>query len=150
MAPADIHALVSYVRSVPAIASPDLPAAIAPPAPVSPKTGSVSANALGKKVFEQACVSCHGWTGVSAITPYATISGTRAVNDPAATNVAQIVISGTTRHTPAGVISMPAFGGIYSDADIAAVANYVTARFGSEKSEIAEKDVAALRGQTSR
>ena len=150
MAPADIRALVSYVRSVPAVVSPDLPATIAPPAPVSPKAGGATANALGKKVFEQACVSCHGWTGVSAITPYATISGTRAVNDPAATNVAQIVISGTTRHTPAGVISMPAFGGIYSDADIAAVANYVTARFGSEKSEIAEKDVAALREQTSR
>jgi mono/diheme cytochrome c family protein len=150
MAAADVHALVSYVRSVPAIASPDLPEAIAPPAPASPKEGGAAANALGKKVFEQACVSCHGWTGVSAIAPYATISGTRAVNDPAATNVAQIVISGTTRRTPAGVISMPAFGNIYSDTDIAAVANYVTARFGSEKSEIAEKDVAALRAQTSR
>jgi mono/diheme cytochrome c family protein len=150
MAPADIRALVSYVRSVPAVVSPDLPATIAPPAPVSPKAGGATANALGRKVFEEACVSCHGWTGVSAITPYATISGARAVNDPAATNVAQIVISGTTRHTPAGVVSMPAFGGTYSDADIAAVANYVTARFGSEQSGIADKDVAALRTQTSR
>ncbi|MGO9398401.1 MAG: hypothetical protein ACLP19_11245 [Xanthobacteraceae bacterium] len=43
------------------------------------------------------------WTGVSAISPYATIAGARAVNDPQATNIAQIVISGTTRHTPAGV-----------------------------------------------
>ena len=50
---------------------------------------------------------------------------------PAATNVAQIVISGTKRHTE-GALSMPAFGNAYSDVEIAAVANYVTARFGSQ------------------
>ena len=71
-------------------------------------------NALGRKVFQEACVSCHDWTGVSAISPYATIAGTRAVNDMAATNVAQIVISGTRRLTPHGIISMPAFGAAYS------------------------------------
>jgi hypothetical protein len=31
---------------------------------------------------------------------------------------------------------MPAFGSIYSDAEIAAVANYVTGRFGSAPSKI--------------
>ena len=150
MAPADIHALVAYVRSVPAVASSDLPATIAPPAPASPKAGGAIAERAGKKIFEDACASCHGWTGVSAISPFATIAGARAVNDPTAINVAQIVISGTRRHTPARRRFMPAFGGAYSDAEIAAVANYVTARFGSEKSEITEKDVAALRKQTSR
>jgi mono/diheme cytochrome c family protein len=44
---------------------------------------------------------------------------------------------------------MPAFGSAYSDAEIAAVANYVTARFGSKPSAITEQDVAALRKQTS-
>jgi mono/diheme cytochrome c family protein len=150
MSPPDIHALVAYVRSVPAVASADLPATIAPPAPPSPNEGGATANALGKKVFQEACVSCHSWTGVSAISPYATIAGTRAVNDPAATNVAQIVISGTRRLTPEGIISMPAFGASYSDVEIAAVANYVTGRFGSAQSNITENDVAALRGQTSR
>jgi mono/diheme cytochrome c family protein len=146
---ADVHALVSYLRSIPPIAAPDLPATLAPSAPASPKEGGGANDALGKKVFEQACVSCHNWTGVSAITPYATIVGARAVNDPTATNVAQIIISGTTRRTPQGVVSMPAFGSVYSDVEIAAVANYVTARFGSEKSKIAESDIAALRKQTS-
>ena len=150
MAPEDIHALVSFVRSVPPVASPDLPATLAPPAPASPKDNVVAANALGKKIFQEACVSCHNWTGVSAITPYATIAGARAVNDPAATNVAQIVISGTRRNEPQGVVSMPAFGSIFSDTEIAAVANYVTARFGSEKSAVTESDIAALRKQTSR
>jgi mono/diheme cytochrome c family protein len=150
MTPADIHALVSFVRSVPPVASPDLPATLAPPAPASPKDGAVASNALGKKIFAEACVSCHNWTGVSALTPFATIAGARAVNDPTATNVAQIVISGTRRHQPQGIVSMPAFGGAYSDMEIAAVANYVTARFGSETSAVTENDVAALRKQTSR
>jgi mono/diheme cytochrome c family protein len=146
----DIAALVVYLRTVPAIAAPDLPATTASPAAVSPGEAKVSTEALGKKVFEEACVSCHDWTGVSAISPYATLTGARTVNDPAATNVAQIVISGTRRLTPKGVISMPAFGGAYSDVEIAAVANYVTARFGSAPSKITDKDVAELRGETSR
>jgi mono/diheme cytochrome c family protein len=147
MAESDIRALAVYLRSVPAVASADLPATIAPPAPPSPKAGGVKGDALGKKLFEGACVSCHNWTGVSAISPFATIAGTRAVNDPTATNVAQIVISGTTRHVPAGVISMPAFGAAYSDEEIAAVANYVTGRFGSAPSRVSEQDVADLRRQ---
>jgi mono/diheme cytochrome c family protein len=148
MAPSDIRALVVYLRSVPAISEPDLPATIAPAAPPRPDEDR-TAVALGKKVFQEACVSCHDWSGISAISPYATIAGARAVNDPKATNVAQIVISGTRRSTPNGIISMPAFGAAYSDIEIAAVANYVTARFGSEPSKVTEKTVADLRGQTS-
>ncbi len=81
MAPADINAVVAYLRSVPPVASSE-PATIAPPAPPSPKQGGETADVLGKQVFEGACVSCHSWTGVSAISPYATIAGARAVNDP--------------------------------------------------------------------
>jgi mono/diheme cytochrome c family protein len=63
--------------------------------------------------------------------------------------VAQIVITGTRRITPQGVVAMPAFGSTYSDAEIAAVANYVTARFGSRASAITERTVANLREQAS-
>jgi mono/diheme cytochrome c family protein len=148
LAPEDVRALGAYLRSVPATASPDLPATPAPAAPASHKQGNGAALAQGKRVFEGACVSCHGWTGESPITSLATLTGSWAVNDPAATNVAQIVISGTERHTPQGALSMPAFGKIYSDAEIAAVANYVTARFGTKGARLSGQDVAALRSQT--
>ncbi len=148
-APEDIRAMVTYLRSVPAIASPDLPATLAPPAPPSHKDGGATPDPRGKIVFEGACVSCHGWTGESATSPFATLTGAWAVNDPGATNVAQIVLSGTSRRTE-GAISMPAFGNAYSDAEIAAVANYVTARFGSKGSSLTAEDVAELRKQTSR
>jgi mono/diheme cytochrome c family protein len=40
---------------------------------------------------------------------------------------------------------MPAFGEGYSDAEIAAAANYVTARFGAEGSRLTPENVASLR-----
>lgn len=147
LAPADIKALVAFLRTVPAVPSSGLPATTASKAPTQHKDGA-TADALGKQVFQGACVSCHGWSGESALSPMATLTGAWAVNDPAATNVAQIVISGTRRLTPAGALSMPAFGSSHSDAEIAAVANYVTGRFGSKGSAITARDVAELRKQT--
>jgi mono/diheme cytochrome c family protein len=144
----DIRAIVAYMRSVPAVASTDLPATLAPLAPASHKEGGTIADARGKRMFEGACVSCHGWSGQSAVSHFATLTGAWAVNDPGATNVAQIVISGTRRHTPDGVLSMPAFGNAYSDDEIAAVTNYVTARFGSQGSKLTAGDIAELRKQT--
>jgi mono/diheme cytochrome c family protein len=148
LAPEDIRAVVAYLRTVPPAISADLPASVAPPASASHKEGP-TADARGKRVFEGACVSCHGWTGESPVSPSATLTGAWTVNDPGATNVAQIVLSGTKRHTPEGALSMPAFGNAYSDDEIAAVANYVTARFGTKGSSLTAKDVAELRKQAS-
>lgn len=43
---------------------------------------------------------------------------------------------------------MTVFGSAYTDDEIAAVANYVTARFGTKGSKLSAKDVAYLREQT--
>jgi mono/diheme cytochrome c family protein len=148
MAPEDVSAVVAYVRTVPAVVLADLPATLAPAASASYRSGAAAlANERGKQVFEGACASCHSWSGVSEVSPFATLTGARAVNDPSAINVVQIVISGTARTTPQGVLSMPAFGASYSDVEIAAVANYVTARFGTQASAIGEREVADLRKQ---
>jgi mono/diheme cytochrome c family protein len=146
-APEDIRAMVAYLRSVPPVTSPDLPATLAPPAADSHRDGGGADNARGKMVFEGACATCHGWTGVSSVSPLATLTGSRAVNDPGATNVAQIVISGAKHHGSESLLSMPAFGDAYSDDEIAAVANYVTARFGAQGSRITAEQVATLRKQ---
>jgi mono/diheme cytochrome c family protein len=145
--PDDAHALVSFLRIIPAQAS-DLPRTVTTPAPASYKEGPVAdVDSRGEKIFAGACASCHDWTGVSPVTGYATLTGVRAVNDPSATNVAQAVIFGVNRKTAAGRIFMPAFGAGYSDDDIAAVANYVTARFGAQGAHLTDKDVASLRKQ---
>ncbi len=100
----------------------------------------------GKQVFAGACASCHDWSGVSPLTAHATLVGTRAVNDPSGINVVQIVISG--EHGGAHDLThMPSFGRAYSDTEIAAVANYVIARFGGRTANITTREVAELRGQ---
>jgi mono/diheme cytochrome c family protein len=148
LTPDDVRALLVYLRSVPEAASSDLPAKLAAAAPDSHSEGPAASASRGKIVYEGACVSCHGWSGVSAISPYATLTGARAVNDPQATNVAQVVLAGMRRTSPAGVLEMPAFGRAYSDADIAAVANFVTTRFGASGSTLTAADVAKMRKET--
>jgi mono/diheme cytochrome c family protein len=147
LTPGDIHALVVYLRSVPPQDS-DLPRTVDKPAPDSYRKGvPVDVDARGELVFASACASCHDWTGVSPTSKYATLTGVRAVNDPTATNVAQTVINGVNRKTAEGTIFMPAFGEGYSDDDIAAVSNYVTARFGAEGAHLTAQDIASLRKQ---
>jgi mono/diheme cytochrome c family protein len=58
------------------------------------------------------------------------------------------VLLGAHRRTAQGEMVMPAFGHAYSDAEIAAVANYVTARFGAKPSSVTPKQVAKLRKAT--
>lgn len=146
LTPSDIHALVVYLRSVPP-QSGNLPRPVTVPAPSSYREG-VTADARGEMIFAGACASCHDWTGISPLSKYATLTGVRAVNDPSATNVAQVIVNGVNRTSPQGqTVFMPAFGDAYSDDEIAAVANYVTARFGAEGAHLSGKDVAQLRKQ---
>ena len=146
LTPGDVSALVVYLRSIPPMTSKALPPALAGPASTAPKGFAPEADAVpGKAIFEGACTSCHGWDGRGNLTTYATLTGARAVNDPSAVNVAQIVLTGSRRTTPQGEAFMPAFGAAYSDAEIAAVANYVTGRFGSAPSHLKAQDVARLR-----
>jgi mono/diheme cytochrome c family protein len=150
LVPADIQAIVAYVRTVPKLSATGEPAVRVSLAPASHREGVPAGfDPLGKQVFEGACVSCHSWTGQSTLTSYATLTGARAVNDPSAINVAQIVISGTTRRSAEGQVTMPAFGSAYSDAEIAAVSNYVTERFGGVASRVQPGEIGMLRSQSS-
>jgi len=147
MTPSDINAIVEYVRSVPAVNSPDLPAPKAEPASADPSQGiAMDQNARGREFFAGACAGCHGWTGANSLVTHSTLVGTRAVNDPTATNVALAVLRGASALPPSNDIAvMPAFGAAYSDNDIAAVSNYVTARFGVKGSTITPEEVHKLR-----
>jgi mono/diheme cytochrome c family protein len=141
--PGDIAAMVTYLRSVPGVATSDLPEPKSTPA--AAQLAATNTNAHGQEVYEGACAGCHGWTGVSPVIPFATLTGTRSVNDPSANNVAQVIISGGHRHLAVDANNMPAFGATYSDAEIAAVANFVTARYGVKGSDLTAAHVAKLR-----
>jgi mono/diheme cytochrome c family protein len=146
--PGDITAMVIYLRSVSVVAASDLPQ-LKPDAAADSGAGSliVNADSRGKEVYEGACAGCHGWSGVTSDLPWATLIGTRGVNDPTANNVAQIIIGGGQRHTASDADDMPAFGRTYSDAEIASVANFITARYGATPSRLTAAQVARLRAE---
>jgi mono/diheme cytochrome c family protein len=142
----DLAAMVTYLRTVASVATGDLPEPRAAPAAATfaESVGS-HAEPSGRAVYAGACAGCHGWTGISPGIAWATLTGTRAVNDATAINVAQVVIRGGERQAEAGPSNMPAFGNTYSDSEIASVANYVTARFGAKAADLTADQVAKLR-----
>jgi mono/diheme cytochrome c family protein len=143
----DVSAIVEYVRSVPAVSTPDLPAPKLEPASEDPAAHAVAdSNPRGHAMFAGMCAGCHSWTGVNSYVPHSTLTGTRAVNDPTATNVALAVLRGASTLPPSADIAvMPAFGAAWSDDEIADVSNYVIARFGAKPSAITGADVRKLR-----
>ncbi|HEY0315501.1 MAG TPA: cytochrome c [Sphingomonas sp.] len=144
LTPGDIAAMVTYMQSVPAIRSSALPE-MAGPAPAAPRSGPTD-NPVGKRLFEGNCASCHAWNCNGALVREAQLTGDRAVNDVTASNVAQMILNGAGTST-SGRPYMPSFASAYTDREIASVANYVTARFGSKPSTITPTQVSALRAQ---
>ena len=145
----DIGAMAAYLRSVPSraargqLAVAQAPAGQAqPPKEVRADTGG---SVLGLRIFEGACVGCHSFDGSGAVSKYATLLGTRTVNDPAGTNATQALLQGTHLDTALGKEFMPGFRNGYSDAEIAAVVNFVTGRFGTIASALTPKEVAKRR-----
>jgi mono/diheme cytochrome c family protein len=147
LTPSDISAIVEYVQSIPAVATPDLPAPKLEVASADPSVGVAGdAHNRGAAMFASMCAGCHSWTGKSANVPHATLTGTRSVNDPSATNVALAILHGASTLPPSGdIATMPSFAQAWSDDDIAAVANYVVARFGAKPSSITADAVHKLR-----
>jgi mono/diheme cytochrome c family protein len=146
---ADIRAMAAYLKSVPALHDSAGVAAVQTPSAQiqGPKAGGSadSDQGLGLRVFEGACASCHSFDGSGAVSVYASLAGNRTVNDAAAVNATQVILQGARLRTAHGEVFMSAFGTAYSDAEIAAVLNYVTGRFGTNSSAIKPDDVAKRR-----
>lgn len=147
LTPSDVTAIVTYVRSVPPVSTPDLPAPKLEAASANPaEHAAAESNSRGHLMFASMCAGCHAWTGTGSYVPHTTLTGTRAVNDPTATNVALAILRGASTLPPSGDIAvMPAFAASWNDEEIADVSNYVIARFGARPSSITAEQVAELR-----
>jgi mono/diheme cytochrome c family protein len=145
----DIRAMATYLKSVPAVSDAGGAAAVQTPSAQGQvaKTADLAAGSgsLGLHVFEGACASCHSFDGNGVIFSQASLLGTRSANDPTGTNATQAILQGTHLHTALGKVFMPGFGNGYSDAEIAAVVNFVTGRFGTTASALTPDDVAKRR-----
>jgi mono/diheme cytochrome c family protein len=134
LTPQDIHAMVVYLRDVPAQQD-GLPA---------PKPGEVATNPdqLGAHVFAVACAGCHLPTGQGRQSPWAALAGDHSTADPAAINLLQVLTHGTVLQTGQGQVFMHSFTGAYSDQELAAVAKYVGQQFGGISPGVTPDDVA--------
>lgn len=149
--PADAAALVAYLRTAPPyegkhpITIDAQPPALASSSALLPAAQELSSESQGLALFEGACASCHQWNGPGRETPYASLQGTRTVNDPSAQNVTEVILRGAKMRVGDTDVFMPAFADAYSDAEIAALANYVVAHFGGKSGVVTAQDVAARR-----
>ena len=143
LTPSDISALVAYLRDVKPQSN-----GISVSSNASSGVGLESANAhasLGERVFVGACSGCHLQNGQGRETDYATLTGTRSVLDPQATNATQIILHGSQWQLGNQRIYMPSFGSGYSDVEIAALANYVVSHFGGQSGTLNASDVSKRR-----
>jgi mono/diheme cytochrome c family protein len=149
--PADASALVTYLRTVPAhegkhpITVDAQPPAVVASNAMLPSPDELRSESQGLALFEGACASCHQWNGSGRQTPYASLQGMRSVNDPSAKNVTQVILQGAKMRVGDSDVFMPAFADAYSNAEVAALANYVVAHFGGKHGSVTADDVAAQR-----
>ena len=145
----DISAIVTYLRTM-APRRVDDAAAVMPVGAAVRKSsawsagGEVSAG-VGRRIFEGACASCHGWNGNGQQTVRAALSGSHAVSDPQGANLIRVILEGTSAPDHAAATAMPSFAAADTDAEIAAVANYAITHFGGKQGRINAKDVAHAR-----
>jgi mono/diheme cytochrome c family protein len=145
----DIAALTQYLRTIPAQRS-ELAAQIDHhPTTLNDATawspGSDRNESIGSQIFASACASCHGWDGTGQQTDHAELVGSPAVNDPSGANLVRAVLEGVNIGSPKGDNLMPSFGAAYSDAEIAAVSNYVIGHFGGKQGSVTSANVRAAR-----
>lgn len=147
----DASALVTYLRTVPAhegkhpIDVDPNPATLAASSSILPSAEELHGQAQGLKLFEGACASCHQWNGQGRQTTYASLEGTRGVNDVNAANVTQVILQGVKMRIGGADVFMPAFADAYSDTEISALANYVVGHFGGKHGDVTPADVAKRR-----
>lgn len=148
----DVASLVNYLRSVPARTGPlhiaadiSAPLATRASAALPAQAALREANDPGLALFAGSCTGCHTWDGFGRQTVYADLRGVRALADPAATNIIQLILHGSHYRIGEQDIYMPAFAGGYSDAEIAALSNFVVRYFGSQPGALTAKDIAQRR-----
>jgi len=133
LTPADIHAIIVYLRSVPA--QPDGPEA------VPPGSSPGQPDPLGAHVFALACAGCHLPNGQGRQSAWAALAGDQSVGDPSGINTLQILTHGSVLETPTGQVFMHSFTGAFTDEELAAVTNYVTAQFSGREGMVTPDDV---------
>jgi mono/diheme cytochrome c family protein len=150
----DLRSIVIYLRSVPPVSGGETHPRDQwgkPADDVTSLRGTAITGVNGAQLFVANCASCHNWTGqgVGASAPgaYPSLIHNTTVGANDANNLAMVILHGVNRTTQQADVLMPGFGGELTDAQVAAITNYVTTHFGNPQASLTADQVAKLRAQ---
>jgi mono/diheme cytochrome c family protein len=121
LTPADLHAMAVYVKELPPISA---PAQGVPQDRVE----------AGAGVYKQRCQKCHGESGRGGFFAGPPLAGSAIVQGENPASLINVILYGPTLGkgvTYGSWESMSSYADVLSDADIAAVANYVRGSWGN-------------------
>jgi D-sorbitol dehydrogenase (acceptor) len=100
----------------------------------------------GEELYVGACATCHQLNGAGTQDQfYPSLTSNRATGGMTPNNLVMAVVEGVHRKTNDFTVQMPAFKDELSNAQIAAVSNYVLQRFGNASLSVSEADVVELK-----
>ncbi|AOK31757.1 MULTISPECIES: cytochrome c [Burkholderia] len=152
MTDADLGAIATYIRTVPAVSdgSKQSRSSWGKPTNDGVKLRGVALSSAGvdpARLYLGNCATCHQMRGKG--TPdgyYPPLFHNSTVGASNPTNLVQVILHGVQRKAGSEDVGMPAFGYELSDAQIAALTNYVTQQFGNPGAkQVTDQDVAKLR-----
>jgi mono/diheme cytochrome c family protein len=151
----DIGAMVTYIQSVPAVRDGSHISRAAWGAPSQAELQSRGQTPIAASdpatLYLGACASCHQANGLGSTDHYyPSLVHNSTVGAKNPNNLIQVILHGVQRKTAELDIGMPAFKDDLSDAQIAALTNYLTRQFGNPNAkQVTERDVKKLRTKDS-
>ena len=138
MSEADLRAMATYLRALPARG----------PAPAPAVFAQAAGHAQGGELYAQQCAACHGKQGEGVPGVYPPLDGNGAVTEPSAADAVRSVLLGGFAPATAGdprPYSMPPFAQQLSDDEVAAVVNYIRQSWSNRAGAVWPAEVGRLR-----
>ena len=138
MGTTDVQAMAVYLKSLPG------PAQGAPRAPRETSEQARQQLALGAKLYEAQCASCHQADGKGVPPGYPPLAGNRALTTDSAVNAIRLVLNGGFAPGTSGnprPYGMPPFGPVMDDTEVAAVVTYLRASWGNDAPAVSALEV---------
>ncbi|EJM96267.1 cytochrome c [Herbaspirillum sp. YR522] len=142
LTPQDIAAMTTYLRSLPALATPATDRVSSPPQQAE------QVMRTGERLYRQLCVDCHNARGQGIAPDYPPLDGNPALA-ALPVNAIRIVLHGGYPPSTAGnpyPFGMPPFGHQLSDEEVAAVVSYVRNSWSNRGGMVGAAEVNRLRG----
>ena len=144
---ADRRAMADYLSSLqaaPAEPAPVRAAALDARAAVEPR----DAPGLGRQIYRGACAQCHEPDGPTLFGVRPSLALNTGVHAEQPDNLIRVVLEGLMEPAHPDLGTMPAFGRVYSDRQVAELLRYVRARFAPDAPPWADLDATVARVRT--